>query len=233
MHVDHRPTPEIGVILPDTSGRLAPAYAVRAEARGFDRLVVLGGGALDPFAMLGAVAAATTRLRLTAAAIAPRERGAGAVGRAARTLDEVSGGRFALAVTHRGERAHAGTAPAVGVSYDTLLSQLRHGPAAAVSLLVTGADRRTVERVVVHADGLVLPVGATPYDVSTAAVALATRWREHDRGGFPGLMVCTNVPGQVGALVAAGATSVAIVPRTHRLQELDELARALKVQARG
>lgn len=232
MPFDEKRAPEIGVVLPTTSGRLASAYAVRAEARGFDRLIAVGGGG-DPFALLAFVAATTSRLRLMAASIAPRERGAGVVGRAARTLDELSGGRFALGVSHRGEAASAGTPPAVGVAYDTLLSQLRHGPAAAVGLMVAGADRRAVERVLAHGDGLVLPVGATPYDVATATVALTSRWREHDRGGVPAVMAFTDAPHHVSDLVAAGATHVAIVPRSPRLQELDELARVLEVRAGG
>ncbi len=98
-------------------GELAdPAAIVRlareAEAAGWDGLsiwdslgVSMGTVTPDPFLALGAVAAATDRLRLIASVIALPRRRPQLVAQAASTLDRISGGRLTLGVGSGGDPA--------------------------------------------------------------------------------------------------------------------------------
>ncbi|HEY8581727.1 MAG TPA: LLM class flavin-dependent oxidoreductase, partial [Capillimicrobium sp.] len=103
-----RPSPAcptaIGVALPRARGAALTRIAQRAESLGFDRLVAPGGAQGDALTVLSFAAAATERIGLATACLSLPGRRARLVGEAARSLDELSGGRFALWVTAAPER---------------------------------------------------------------------------------------------------------------------------------
>jgi len=237
------PDPEIALALPENASVTTIAIARRAEERGFDRLVALGGGAPDALGsgahdalVTAAVAAgATERIRLTAIGLALPGRGAAALGREAHTLDELSGGRLALGVRPRvGDLA---TSDARG--FDDELDELRTGPAAALPLLVGGDDRAAIERAARAGDGWVAPVGATSLDVAIARAALRDGWRWNGRGGAPQVVVLLEagtpgtLPARVATLAAAGATTVVLVLGHDDVGPVDVLADALGLARRG
>ena len=100
---------EIGVLLPTREAALAGtpgaelvALAAEAEALGFDSVwvgdSVLARPRHEPFALLGAVAAATRRVRIGTAVLVATARHPVHLAHAAATLDELSGGRLVLGV---------------------------------------------------------------------------------------------------------------------------------------
>ena len=86
------------------------AYARETEALGYDGLWLLEESGKEAFATLGALATQTTRIRLGTSIVSFYSRTPTLLAMSARTLDELSGGRFALGVGPGGagfmERGH-------------------------------------------------------------------------------------------------------------------------------
>ncbi|HEU4657517.1 MAG TPA: LLM class flavin-dependent oxidoreductase [Capillimicrobium sp.] len=224
-------TTEIGILLPHARGAGAGELARRAEAAGFHRIVAPSDRCTDPLVTLAFAAAATERVKLATAGLSLPGRRARHVAQAARTLDELSGGRFALWVTAEPESPPVELTTGAGRAFDTQLDELGRSVAAAVPLLVAGRDRKALGRVCRCADGVVLGPDACQYDVAGARTELEERWREQGRGGRPEIVALTEVrgllelPGQVAELAGAGATTVVVVPRPG--DRVEELAAAL------
>jgi len=228
------PDPEIALALPENASVTTIAIARRAEERGFDRLVALGGGAHDALVTAAVAAGATERIRLAAVGVGLGGRTAAALGRDTRTLDELSGGRLALGVSPRAD----GLATSDGRAFDDELDELSTGPAAALPLLVGGDDRAAIERAARVGDGWVAPVGASTLDVAIARGALREGWRWNGRGGTPQIVVLLEagtagtLPARVAALADAGATTVVLVLGHDDLGPVDLLADALDLTGR-
>jgi len=227
------PHPEIAVALPVGRGGAVAAVARRAEERGFGALAAVAEPDRDPLVALAFAAAATRRIRLTAAGVALTGSGAAAVTRAARTLDDLACGRLALGVAAERDGAPSGAARADGQAFDAGLRALRTGPAAAVTLLVGGADRPTIERVARGADGWIAPVGATAQDVATGHAALRERWRWEGRAGAPAVVAfldarpLAGLHRRVADLHGAGASTVVLLDAGEEAEHVDALADAL------
>jgi alkanesulfonate monooxygenase SsuD/methylene tetrahydromethanopterin reductase-like flavin-dependent oxidoreductase (luciferase family) len=226
---------ELGIALPAGTGRGIVSFAQRAEARGFGSLVAVNHRERDALVTLAFAAAATWRIRLAAVGVPLPGRSAAVVARETRTLDELSGGRLTLGVTAE----HDGVPPSLtrgdGRPFDAQLDALRAGPAAAVALLVGGADRRTIERVARAADGWLVPAAATLEDVATGRVALEDEWRRRGRSDEPRICAqlevgeIADVAGRVAALRDVGATSVVLLPAAADVDHVDALADALSL----
>src|SRR5512141_2327378 len=146
---------EIGLVLPMeeswTDGSTARwpeirAFAIRAEQIGFDTVWVpdellwrpAGGpvhGWWECIAMTGAVAAATSRVKVGTWILSALHRNPGLTAKAVETLDEISGGRFVfgLGSGHAGAQAHAFGLPEDHVygrfeeAIEVIVPLLRHG----------------------------------------------------------------------------------------------------------
>lgn len=163
-------------------------YARRVEALGYDALWINETTGREPFALLAALAGATTRITLAAGITSIYARDANASHAGARTVGELSGGRFVagLGVSHpervgpqRGHeylpplptmrayleayRKAPYTAPAAGEEPPLVIAALRRGM---VRLGATAAD------------------GAFPFFVPVAHIARVRAWL--DEGGEAG-----------------------------------------------
>jgi alkanesulfonate monooxygenase SsuD/methylene tetrahydromethanopterin reductase-like flavin-dependent oxidoreductase (luciferase family) len=237
--MEHRTRPtEIAIALPAAARGTTAAYARRAEERGFDRLVAAAGGPHDALVALAVAAGATVAIRLAAVGLALPGRSPAVLGREARTLDELSSGRLALGVSTESDGLPPRLTRGDGRAFDAALDALRTGVAAAVPLLVGGADRRAIERVARVADGWVAPTGATAQDVAIARGALGEGWRWNGRGGTPQILVELeagdpgSLPARVAALADAGATAVVVVLGHDDLEAVDAVADALDLTGR-
>ena len=212
---------ELGIVLPHAGRSVVDRLARAAEEAGLDWLVARAGDGGDALVVAAFAAAATRRIRIATTGLALPARGTGAVAVAARTVDDLSGGRFALGV------GDAGGGP--DRAYDARLRELRTGPAAALPLMIGGATRAAVERVARVGDALVLPPGATPGDVSVAHAMLREGWRWHDRGGAPRVVAFAPAAGDLLAdLRDAGAATVALTG----VADADALERAVATLGR-
>ncbi len=227
------PHPEIALALPAARGPALAAVARRAEERGFGTLVAVAHRDHDPLVAAAFAAAATRRARLATAGLPLPGRSAAALARAARTLDELSAGRFALGVAAARDGVPASLTRGDGRPFDAQLAELRRGPAAAVELLLGGADRATIDRVARAADGWIAPLGATAQDVAGGTAAIAERWTWHGRAGAPRVLALLDAREAAGrrervaGLRDAGAATVVLVGAAETPAEVDALADAL------
>ena len=102
-----RPGPRKGVwMFPSTpAGQLVDAI-VRAETLGLDEVWIADEGvAREPMALLAAAARETTTIRLAVGVTSPLLRHPGVIASTAATIDELSGGRFALGLGIGGEKS--------------------------------------------------------------------------------------------------------------------------------
>ncbi len=161
--------------------------AVRAEALGFDtiwfpdgligRLVADGPvvGAWDAVAMLGAIAAATSRIAVGSWVLSALYREPGLVAKQAATLDEISGGRFVLGIG----AGFAGTASrAFGIADDHVYERFEEALQVLVPLLRDG--RASFEGTYHTARDLPqLPAGPRPGGIPILMAAHGPRGYRH------------------------------------------------------
>jgi alkanesulfonate monooxygenase SsuD/methylene tetrahydromethanopterin reductase-like flavin-dependent oxidoreductase (luciferase family) len=229
---------EIAIALPTATRATTTAFARRAEERGFDRLVAVAGGPHDALVALAVAAGATERIALAAVGLALPGRRAAVLGREARTLDDLSGGRLALGVTADRDGLPPGLTRGAGRPLDAQLEELRTGPAAALPLLVGGTDRASIERAARAGDGWVAPAGATSLDVALARAALRDGWRWNARGGAPQIVALLEagdpgtLPTRVAALADAGATTIVLDLGRDDVEPVDVLADVLDLTGR-
>jgi len=148
-------TLEIGLVLPTGEAFLdgpAPRWteirdlAIRAEQSGFDTVWVADEllwrstagspqGFWECVAMTGAVAAATSRVKVGTWILSALHRNPGITAKAVETLDEVSGGRFVfgLGAGHAGSQAHA-----FGLPEDHVVGRFEEAAEIIVPLLRAG-----------------------------------------------------------------------------------------------
>ena len=107
---------DVAPLGPYADPRRIVELAVAAEEAGWDGFstwdvlgIEMGTPAADPFVVLAAVAAATSRLKLIASVIVLPRRRPQLVAQAAATLDALSGGRFVLGVGAGGDPEDFGT----------------------------------------------------------------------------------------------------------------------------
>src|SRR5262249_57293106 len=107
-----------------------------AESRGYESAWTAEGHAGDQFAVLGAAAAATTRIRLGTSISSVFVRTASTIAMAAATLDHLSGGRFVLGLgtSHREQ-----VEPEHGVPFTEPTARLRDTIAIVRALLRDGS----------------------------------------------------------------------------------------------
>jgi alkanesulfonate monooxygenase SsuD/methylene tetrahydromethanopterin reductase-like flavin-dependent oxidoreductase (luciferase family) len=200
---------EVGVNLPTdvpgASGALLLEWARRADAGPFRSIGVterLAWSTHDPFAMLAAAAAVTSRVRLmTIIAVAPLRAGA-LLAKAAATVDSLSGGRLVLGLgigPRRDDYQLAGVDwSSRSQRFAAILAELRAiwsedgaiGPRPArpegPEILVGGASDRAFARMARHADGWVHGGGPARVFARHAARARAA-WLDAGRPGRPRL----------------------------------------------
>src|ERR671934_1280008 len=108
------------------SGGLAPADIVEcvtlAEALGYESAWVAEGHGGDQFAILGACAAATRRIRLGTSISSVFVRSAPTIGMAAATVDHLSGGRFVLGL---GSSHRVQVEPEHGIAFGQTIPRVR------------------------------------------------------------------------------------------------------------
>ncbi|MBI2816357.1 MAG: LLM class flavin-dependent oxidoreductase [Acidobacteria bacterium] len=81
-------------------------YAREAESLGYDGYWLLEESGKEAFATLGELAGVTERIRLGTSIVSFYSRTPTLLAMAARTIDDLSGGRFALGIGARGGRIH-------------------------------------------------------------------------------------------------------------------------------
>ncbi len=152
-------------------------FAVEVEAMGHTALWINEGSGREPFAVLGALAVSTSRITLGLGIATIHARDATAAHGGARTVNDLSGGRFVmgLGVSHRSSasaRGHdyAAPLPAMRTYLDAYEAAPWTGPAAADPPLVIAAlGPRMLALAATRTSG------AFPYNVTEAMVADARR----------------------------------------------------------
>jgi probable F420-dependent oxidoreductase len=152
-------------------------FASRVESLGVDALWIQEGAGREPFATLGALVTATSRIALGVGIASIYARDAAASHAGALTLAELSGGRFVLGlgVSHawrvEGQRGHTYLPPLGAMrayldAYDQAPFQAQH-PAVEPPLVIAALRRRMLELAASRTDG------AFPYLVPADYVARA------------------------------------------------------------
>jgi alkanesulfonate monooxygenase SsuD/methylene tetrahydromethanopterin reductase-like flavin-dependent oxidoreductase (luciferase family) len=133
------------------SGGVAPADIVEcvklAEALGYESAWVAEGHGGDQFAILGACAQATRRIRLGTSISSVFVRSAPTIGMAAATVDQLSGGRFILGL---GSSHRVQVEPEHGVAFVQPTARLRDTIAIVRALLRDGVVRHHGESVTIE-----------------------------------------------------------------------------------
>lgn len=133
------------------SGGLPPADVVEcvklAEALGYESAWVAEGHGGDQFAILGACAVATRRIRLGTSISSVFVRSATTIGMAAATLDQLSGGRFVLGL---GSSHRVQVEPEHGIAFVQPTARLRDTIAIARALIRDGVVSHRGETVTIQ-----------------------------------------------------------------------------------
>ena len=211
-------------VIPDVPGDRLPAWAARAEERGFSALVVTERTVYpgyDPLLSLAAAAAVTRRIRLVTDVVVAPLRSPAMLAKDAAGVWEISGGRLTLGVAP-GVRADDFVAaerrfgrrfarfdedlsvvraiwkgePAPGTDRSPLARPL---PGDGVPLLIGGFSDGAIERTVRWGIGWAAP-SLAPDDVIPFAGRVRAAWRAAGRAGDPRIVVMARFG--IGADVA-------------------------------
>ncbi len=189
---------QVGIGLPNTVPARGPRtlldWARRADAGPFGTLAVLDRldyDSVEPVTALAAAAGATERIGLaTMIAIGPL-RSPGVLVKQARSLVEVSGGRFTLGLgvgARHDDYAAAGVDPATrGAVLSTQLAhlaRLRGTEQSTMDILVGGSSGAALSRMARYADGYAHG-GGPPRAFASAATKARVAWQDHGRTGQP------------------------------------------------
>jgi probable F420-dependent oxidoreductase len=164
------------------------AFAVTAEARGYDALWTQETAGRDPFALLGHIAAHTERLRLGVGIAIVHGRDATAMRAGAATVHELSSGRMLLGV---------------GASHRDTVAEVRGhdypSPLAAMRAFVDAYDKAEYRGPVPHGTPPLLLAALRPRMLELAAARAD--------GAFPYLVPISYLPGARARIDAAAAAA--------------------------
>jgi probable F420-dependent oxidoreductase len=182
------------------SGGLPPADIVEcvklAEALGYESAWVAEGHGGDQFAILGACALATRRIRLGTSISSVFVRSASTIGMAAATVDQLSGGRFVLGL---GSSHRVQVEPEHGIPFLRPTARLRDTIAIVRALVRDGTVSHRGETVTIERFDLWFPPHRA--DIPIYVAALFPRMLEIAGGLAEGVLLTWPTPAAIARAV--------------------------------